>query len=677
MSVPRVLIGSPVHQKPAILREFLASLGRMELAGLSADYVFVDDNEDPASSGMLARFCPSGDPPGNRADGGSVFVWQGDDAAKERATYICDDRTHRWSEGLIWRVAAYKDRLIEFARREGYDFLFLVDSDLVLHPATLPHLVSCDKPIVSEVFWTKWQPSSEPLPQVWLRDQYTLFEQARGERLTQEEAERRARAFLAGLRSPGLHEVGGLGACTLISRAALDGGVSFKEIPNISFWGEDRHFCVRAAALGFKLYADTCCPAYHLYRESDLAGVAEYRAMAQQSGARPQDHAGGCARPLRPDDQHPEAREILYVAKQAIERFWSFDFRIPAGQDGLDFLAPDYRAEIARGLEADVAASTEAQLISKTEVLAGSVAEVDAAATEALAQASVLTHGAERGRYFRETYNCAVLVTRPRRDQGWLVRGVEFKRTPNAEPPDFVRDRVVKYEGNRLTLSMLVRNEAGRHLGRVLEHAAAYIDNAVILDDASDDETVDVCQKALEGVPLTIVSNPEPRFDNEVGLRKQQWDLVVSTRPDWILVLDADEMLEERAGPVIRGLMNQPFYDHYSFRLYDFWSPTHYREDPYWQAHKRHLILLVRYQPGFAYTWQETPIHCGRLPSNIALLPGARTGLRVKHLGWATAQDREAKYRRYKALDPDGRFGVPQQYESILDPRPNLVEWIE
>ena len=35
-------------------------------------------------------------------------------------------------------------------------------------------------------------------------------------------------------------------------------------------FGEDRHFCIRAAALGFTLYVDTHYPAYHIYRESDL-----------------------------------------------------------------------------------------------------------------------------------------------------------------------------------------------------------------------------------------------------------------------------------------------------------------------------------------------------------------------------------------------------------------------
>lgn len=70
--------------------------------------------------------------------------------------------------------------------------------------------------------------------------------------------------------------MGGLGACTLIRRSVLEAGVNFDRIPNVSFWGEDRHFCIRAQAYGFQLFVDTHYPAYHIYRLSDLPGAAAY-----------------------------------------------------------------------------------------------------------------------------------------------------------------------------------------------------------------------------------------------------------------------------------------------------------------------------------------------------------------------------------------------------------------
>jgi hypothetical protein len=40
--------------------------------------------------------------------------------------------------------------------------------------------------------------------------------------------------------------------------------------------GEDRHFCLRAEALGFALFADSTLPPLHLYRESELSRVDAY-----------------------------------------------------------------------------------------------------------------------------------------------------------------------------------------------------------------------------------------------------------------------------------------------------------------------------------------------------------------------------------------------------------------
>lgn len=259
-----ILIGSPVHQKPEILREFLASLKKLQKHNLQVDYYFIDDENPVESSELLACF----------EDGTSdVMILEN----SEHEKYQCDETTHYWSEYLIWKVAGLKNMIISAALDRDYDYLFLVDSDLVLHPSTLKQLISTGKDIVSTVFWTKWQPNECELPQVWLFDQYELYRKKRRETLTEKEIYLRQQQFLQILKQPGTYEVGGLGACTLISRKALRGGVNFNEIKNLSFWGEDRHFCVRAAALGFSLFVDTHFPAYHIYREDDLKGVEKYK----------------------------------------------------------------------------------------------------------------------------------------------------------------------------------------------------------------------------------------------------------------------------------------------------------------------------------------------------------------------------------------------------------------
>ena len=520
-----MLIGSPVHQKPDILREFLNSLYQLRQENAVFEYLFIDDNQDEQSSEMLRNFSELVDHVTVRESG-------------QRSDYIRNESTHLWNEHLIWKVADFKNTIIQHAIDEEYDYLFLIDSDLLLHPRTVEQLITAGKDIVSEIFWTSWQPDSIPQPQVWVRDEYTQWEQQRGERLSKEEITTRYNQFIAQLKVPGVYEVGGLGACTLISRRSLITGVNFNPIKNLSFWGEDRHFCIRASAMGFSLYVDTHFPAYHIYRESDLSGV---------------------------------------------ERF-------------------------------------------KQE------------------------------------------------------NNVELNRQ-NAELSSLDLDKnkgpIVKRKRNKVTLTMVVKNEENRYLRQVLEEHQKYIDEAVIIDDSSEDNTANVCLDVLQGIPVRLVKNDNSKFHNEIDLRKQQWEETLKTEADWILNLDADEIFENRFAKEIHQLLQQTEVDVFCFRLYDFWNETHFREDHIWRSHLIYRPFLIRFRRDFVYSWKETPQHCGRFPENIFELPHRLSDLRLKHLGWAKPDHRLEKYKRYMQLDPEGRYGWKDQYHSILDEDPNLIQWIE
>jgi len=240
----RVLIGSPVRRDSVILQEFLYSLEHLKQDTFSADYYFVDDNDDPQSSALLYDFATRHEH--------CLIIREID----TKTSFVCDDTMHHWNDALIERVTRFKNDMITYAIQHEYDYLFLIDSDLLLYPETIEHLITTEKDIISEVFWTKWQPNTDPLPQVWQYDVYGLGAE-----------------FVERLKHPGVYEVGGLGACTLITRKALQSGVNFNRLHNVSFWGEDRHFCIRAVALGFNLYVDTHFPAYHFYRKAELEGV--------------------------------------------------------------------------------------------------------------------------------------------------------------------------------------------------------------------------------------------------------------------------------------------------------------------------------------------------------------------------------------------------------------------
>lgn len=239
------------------------------------------------------------------------------------------------------------------------------------------------------------------------------------------------------------------------------------------------------------------------------------------------------------------------------------------------------------------------------------------------------------------------------------------------------REPLRKSSGNRLTAMMQVRNESGRHLERVLEELSGFVDDIVIVDDGSTDGTARLCNSFAKVSKLVTLESS--LFSREWVLRQTLWDLAVSTGPDWLLSVDADEFYEEEAKREMRRLIDQDVYDWVAFRLYDFWGgTTHYREDEHWNLHMKHTRTLVRYLPHFHYFTPRMDHHVPRLPLSYAVLPGFLAELRVKHYGWAVPpEELRQKYERYLELDPEGRWGSLEQYRSILDENPRVIEWKE
>ena len=181
----------------------------------------------------------------------------------------------------------------------------------------------------------------------------------------------------------------------------------------------------------------------------------------------------------------------------------------------------------------------------------------------------------------------------------------------------------------------------------------------------------------IEGNSARLIRNESSLFHNEIELRKLQWRETLNVHPEWILNLDADEWFESAFVGELPAMLEQQEFDLYCFRLYDFWNETHYRDDNYWSSHKTYRPFLLRYRPEVHYYWKETAQHCGRFPANVFELPHHLSAIRLKHYGWAKPEYRLEKYKRYRQLDPEAKFGWKEQYDSILDESPSLVEWVE
>ena len=266
----KLLIGSPVRQKPQILEQFLAGIEDADKEGIAVSCYFVDDNTDPASSHILQNF----------ARGHDCLVRTSTEllAAILSDSYASDEETHTWDKSAIEKISRFKDAIIEYAIREAFDYLLFIDSDIVIDRRMIRHLLSRQVEIVSNVFWTQWKPNWEPEPQCfWIPAPEAQVKRPFSNPMSAEEARQLRKDFFTKMRVPGIYPVDGLGACTLIHRSALEKGVRFRTIPNLAMLGEDRHFCIRAGALDIRLWMDTVYPAYHIFRESYLDRVEEFK----------------------------------------------------------------------------------------------------------------------------------------------------------------------------------------------------------------------------------------------------------------------------------------------------------------------------------------------------------------------------------------------------------------
>lgn len=270
----KVLIGSPVRRDPATLRAFLDGLRRLDTDGIEHEFGFVNDNTDRESFRMTNEFIRHPET----------------DERMVPPSYAVDGSGHHWSDEAVWRVAAHKDRILRDALEGGYDACLLVDSDIIMQPPTLKQLIAADKPVVSEIFWTRWPNADADMPQVWYTQPYGLCPVKRGKSVNPETEYYRTEAWLSMLRAPGIYPVGGLGALTLfrgdlIERMFRECRTVYGPLESLHLWGEDRHFCLRCDALGVQRWVDTHYPAFHVYRPSDLErlpGWIEETSKAQE-----------------------------------------------------------------------------------------------------------------------------------------------------------------------------------------------------------------------------------------------------------------------------------------------------------------------------------------------------------------------------------------------------------
>mgnify|MGYP005848198363 CR=1 FL=1 len=116
------------------------------------------------------------------------------------------------------------------------------------------------------------------------------------------------------------------------------------------------------------------------------------------------------------------------------------------------------------------------------------------------------------------------------------------------QPADIPKEPPAGTSPVSLSLCMIVKNEV-ENLPKCLESAASLVDEMVVMDTGSEDETVAIAQSFGAQVPFF------EWVDDFSAARNAALQYVTG---DWVLVLDADERVAEAAIPQIRAVIQTP-----------------------------------------------------------------------------------------------------------------------
>jgi glycosyltransferase involved in cell wall biosynthesis len=204
-----------------------------------------------------------------------------------------------------------------------------------------------------------------------------------------------------------------------------------------------------------------------------------------------------------------------------------------------------------------------------------------------------------------------------------------------------------------ITLLSVCRNEEeSGHIQKFLKWNTPLFDNAVIYDDASTDNTVQILMES--GVDL--IQNDISFFRNELLIRESLLEEAKRLYPktDWFIILDMDEILTctRQEIETLIDEAQQKQCTGISFKLVNLWkSEIYYRIDEYFdKVSKTHLW---KNEPNMNFSG-ESGLHRELHPNSIKRIY-KQDSLRILHLGFSTQRKIVTKYSNYKNLGQEGR----------------------
>lgn len=197
---------------------------------------------------------------------------------------------------------------------------------------------------------------------------------------------------------------------------------------------------------------------------------------------------------------------------------------------------------------------------------------------------------------------------------------------------------------------IVTRNEADRYLHRCIQTLwDAEVIGVAVYDDRSTDDTTKIAAEL--GADVAVRPVDAPSFaDDERAFRADGWRWMLQRwTPDWVLAIDADELLIGGAGGLraATATVDYPTIDDRvakELRIHEVWGFTpdgrpQVRVDGGWGT-----ITGIRLVPGAGIDPTFPPR--GSVPGQARV--AATMDVSIAHLGYVRPEDRKTKYDRYR-----------------------------
>ncbi len=250
MKNPRVLVASPTYSSMEYcIREFIDSLKEIDYDNYSI--LIVDNSKSEDFFKKLER--------------------------EKKIIAVRDDTKE---ERNVNRLVSSRNKILEYAKNEGYDFVLMMDSDVIPPREIIKELLSSNKEVISGLYYGDFKISGKirEMPVCWKLFTKEQFEELRKRDILPEYA--KTREDVRRHITDGEIEMGGVEevyicspGCMLLSRKIFE-KIRYSSMLSGDgiLYGDDIAFLDKIRTAGFKIHCNTKVKCRHLYKNKIKKG---------------------------------------------------------------------------------------------------------------------------------------------------------------------------------------------------------------------------------------------------------------------------------------------------------------------------------------------------------------------------------------------------------------------